>query len=347
MPTEDVQKLLQWFERSKRALPWRDNPSPYRVWISEVMLQQTRASVVIEYFEKWMARYPSIQDLAQAPLDELIKLWEGLGYYNRVRNIHKAALYFIEHHRGEIPFDKKSLLKVPGLGSYTVGAILSFAFQQKQPAVDGNVSRVMSRYQAFTDEISSARARKKLEAFTSDFLPDQKPHIVMEGLIELGATICGKTPQCLRCPLQLGCKAHWLGLEGSLPKMKKRRPITYLYKEVIVLRSGNEFLVSKQPLGKVLGGLYEFLSFDKEDGLNVNLLLKNKFDLDAYLIQELGVTDYTYTHHAVELFPSIWETLCKKSIPGYEWRGWEELFTLPFTSGHKRILSSLGKGEHL
>ena len=122
MPTEDVQKLLQWFERSKRALPWRDNPSPYRVWISEVMLQQTRASVVIEYFEKWMAKYPSIQDLAKAPLDELVKLWEGLGYYNRVRNIHKAALYFIEHHPGEIPFDKESVLKVPGLGSYTVGA---------------------------------------------------------------------------------------------------------------------------------------------------------------------------------------------------------------------------------
>ncbi|NDE82649.1 MAG: A/G-specific adenine glycosylase [Chlamydiia bacterium] len=347
MPTEDVQKLLQWFERSKRALPWRDNPSPYRVWISEVMLQQTRACVVIEYFEKWMERYPSIEDLAKAPLDELIKLWEGLGYYNRVRNIHKAALYFIQHHGGEIPCDKESLLKVPGLGSYTVGAILSFAFQQKQPAVDGNVSRVMSRYQAFTDETSSSRARKKLEALTSDFLPEHQPHIIMEALIELGATICGKTPQCLRCPLQLGCKAHWLGIADSLPKTKKRRPITYLYKEVIVLRSGNEFLVSKQPLGKVLGGLYEFLSFDKEDGLDVNLLLKNKFDLDAYLIQELGVTDYTYTHHAVELFPSIWETLCKKSIPGYEWRGSEELFTLPFTSGHKRILSSLAKGEHL
>ncbi len=345
MPTDDAQKLHQWFQRDKRDLPWRQNPSPYRVWISEVMLQQTRAIVVIEYFERWMATYPSIESLSQAPIEALIKLWEGLGYYNRVRNIQKASHYFMEQHGGQIPADRQALLKVPGLGPYTVGAILSFAFQKKQAAVDGNVARVISRYHAFKEEISSVKARRQLELFTQDFLPEKEPSIVMEALIELGAVVCSKTPQCLRCPLQSGCRAHLYGLADQIPKKKRPRATIYLHKEVVIVRSNKAFLVCKQPLGKVLGGLYEFPSIDKEEGLIIDIYLKNKFGLDAHLIEELGVEQYTYTHHAVELFPSIWETLCKKSIPGYEWRDGEELFALPFTSGHRRILANLAKGE--
>lgn len=347
MPSKDAEKLKQWFSREKRDLPWREDTSPYRVWISEIMLQQTRASVVIGYFERWMKQFPTLQHLAEASEDKVIKAWEGLGYYNRARNILKAARYFLSHHEGMIPPERQALLKVPGLGPYTVGAILSFAFKKKAPAVDGNVARVISRYDCFEEDISTQRAQKNLQMLTEDFLPDEQPWHVMEGLIELGAKICGKTPQCLRCPLQSGCKAHLLGKADSLPIKKKPKEILHLAKEVIVLKREEFFLVQMKEKGKVLGGLYEFFSFERDELRDVKDFLKEKFRIEADKIQELEKEQYGYTHHAVELFPSIWETSCSQLIPGCEWKPWQDLFSLPFTSGHRRILANLAKEKGL
>lgn len=343
MPSSDAGKLKQWFLREKRSFPWREDTSPYAVWISEIMLQQTRASVVIDYFLKWMKEFPSLQDLAIASEEKVIKIWEGLGYYNRARNILKAAKYLHHHHQGEIPADRESLLKVPGLGPYTVGAILSFAFKQKEPAVDGNVARVMSRYHYFEEDITSSRAQKQLQQMTRDFLPQKEAHIVMEGLIELGAKVCGKTPQCLRCPLQSGCKANLHGSADHLPFKKKPRETLYLTKEVIILKCQEKFLIQQKEKGKVLGGLYEFFSIDREESLDVQSFLKEKFAIKAKKISELDKAEYTYTHHAVELFPSIWETTTSCLIPGCEWKTWQELCNLPFTSGHRRIRACLSE----
>jgi A/G-specific adenine glycosylase len=346
MSMSDAEKLTQWFLNEKRDLPWRRDTSPYRVWISEIMLQQTRASVVIGYFEKWMKQFPSINELANATEEAVIKAWEGLGYYNRARNILKAARYFQSVCGGVIPSDKQALMLVPGLGPYTVGAILSFAFKQKQAAVDANVARVMSRYHAYDKEISTSKAQKWLEEVTQKFLPDTGPHIVMEGLIELGAKICGKTPQCLKCPLDKGCKALLHSKVDSLPIKKKAKETIYLYKDVIVLKRGKHFLVHMKEKGKVLGGLYEFISVERQETRDIRGYLKENFGMDADKIEELGTENYGYTHHAVELFPSIWETSSSQLIPGCEWKTWQELLALPFTSGHRRILAGIAKEKY-
>ena len=339
----DVEKLREWFLKEKRDFPWRKDISPYRVWISEIMLQQTRASVVVGYFEKWMKQFPSIKELAGASEETVIKAWEGLGYYNRARNILKAARYFLSAHEGIIPSDKQALMLVPGLGPYTVGAILSFAFRQKEPAVDGNVARVMSRYYAYDKEISNAKAQKWLAEATREFLPHKDPYIVMEGLIELGAKICGKTPQCLLCPINKGCKALLQLKTDSLPIKKKPKEIVYLCKDVIVLKCNEYFLVYMKEKGKVLGGLYEFISLERDERRDIQRHLKEKFGVDAEIIKELEIENQGYTHHAVELFPSIWETSSSQLIPGCEWKTWKELLALPFTSGHRRILAGIAK----
>lgn len=343
MPRSDAGKLKQWFLREKRSFPWREDTSPYSVWISEIMLQQTRASVVVDYFHTWMKEFPSLTDLASASEEKVIKIWEGLGYYNRARNLLKAAKYLLAHHKGEIPSHREALLKVPGLGPYTVGAILSFAFKQKEPAVDGNVARVMSRYHCFAEDITSSKAQKSLQQMTRDFLPEKEAHIAMEALIELGAKVCGKTPQCLRCPLQSGCKANLQGSADRFPLKKKPKEIVHLAKEVIILKWKENFLVLQKEKGKVLGGLYEFFSIDREGTLDIQGFLKEKFAIQARKLSDLDQTTYSYTHHAVELFPSIWETTTSCLIPGCEWKTWQELCSLPFTSGHRRIRASLSE----
>ena len=339
----DSKELISWFSKEKRDLPWREEITPYKVWISEIMLQQTRASVVKDYFERWMRRFPTLSLLSLASEDEVIKLWEGLGYYNRARNILKAARYFTEYHGGIIPCDKDALLKVPGLGPYTVGAILSFAFQKKAAAVDGNVERVASRYFAIDEEISTALVKRKIEESVFQFLPDESAHVAMEGLIELGATLCSKTPLCEKCPLKRGCKARALGIEQELPKKKKAKGSIELTRHVVIIRSSECVLVRQNEPGRVLGGLYEFFMLQEEQ--DIESFFKEKFGIFLEKISNLEQQQHFYTHHKIELFPSIWETTHPFLVPGYEWRREEELKLLPFTSGHRKILAHLKQGK--
>ncbi len=345
MPEDAREKLRKWFLKVKRDFPWRIDTSPYRVWISEIMLQQTRASYVVEYFENWMLKYPTLSDLARAPEEEIIKSWEGLGYYNRARNIRRAAKYFLSKHQGQIPATKEELIEVPGLGPYTVGAILSFSFHQKAPAVDGNVARVISRFFCIEEDISSTATQKKIYQKTLDFLPDIKPYQVMEGLIELGATLCSKVPRCELCPLRKKCRAYQEDKQNTLPIKKTRRKMVKLFKEVAVINSLKKFLVFRHPEGKVLGGLYEFISRDRCDNDLRQPSWGEILGVDLKKKEDFGVHRYTFTHHDVELFPSMWETDRHFHLDGCEWRSFQELFTLPFSAGHKRILATLAKAS--
>ena len=196
-----IAEIVQhWFLQSQRSFPWREDRSPYSVWISEVMLQQTQARVVIDYYQRWMKKFPDIEHLARAPLEEVIKQWEGLGYYVRARNLHKAAQYLVEHHQGIFPSSRELLEKIPGIGPYTVGAILSFAFHQKAAAVDGNVIRVLTRLFAMQEEVQTQSSKKWLWKCAENLLPEKEPWILVEGLIELGATVCTLKPKCSQCP---------------------------------------------------------------------------------------------------------------------------------------------------
>ena len=325
-----MDKLKEWFLEKKRDLPWREGKTPYRVWISEVMLQQTRVVVVIPYFHRWMEKFPTLQTLAKAPLEEVIKTWEGLGYYSRARNLHKAAQQMVTHYHGEIPSDPEKLIELPGFGPYTRGAVLSFAFHKRAVAVDGNVIRVLSRYFACRENTSK---RKHYESLTEKVLPREDPWIFMEALIELGATVCQKKARCLECHLQTHCRAFLEGKANQFPVKKKSFQTIYLKRQVAIVFHGEDVVVRQEKEAKIMQGLYEFPYTDLKSSLNLGLPLKK--------MRRLPLVKHGFTRYNVTLYPSVYWTDIKKEVDGCEWRKWTDLDRIPFSSGHRHILEML------
>src|ERR1700733_459660 len=287
----DSQRLKTWFIREKRDLPWRLNSSPYAVWVSEIMLQQTQVAVVIPYFARWMERFPTIQKLAEAPLQDVLKVWEGLGYYSRARNLHEGARYILMKHHGQIPPNRQELEKIKGLGPYTIGAILSFAFHQKIPAVDGNVIRVLARYFMLEEDITKPSTLRKIRELAEEILPDEEHWLVNEGLIELGATVCSRKPKCEECPVRSTCKGYISGTSHRFPKKVAKKEITNLYRSVAVVHSNNHFLVSKGKAGNIMADLYEFPYFEMVHNTisveHVSQLVRDIIGLEVIFIDEL------------------------------------------------------------
>lgn len=321
--------LRKWFLENKREFPWRENPTPYQVLVSEVMLQQTRASVVIPYYIKWMERFPSLKALAEASQDEVIKVWEGLGYYARARALHKAAGWIQSHHLGVIPSRDEELRAIPGIGPYTSGALRSFAFHQKAPAIDGNVARVLSRYLALELDIGLSAAKKLLHSYLEETLTEDKGWIEMEALIELGATHCSKVPSCLSCPLKGGCKAYQTLATLNYPIKKKAKQTIKLDKEVLCLMSEGFILIKKNPLGQIMAGLYEFPT--KEE----------IFSFEGTLIKTLSKVIHSFTYYKVSLYPSLWEIEGRREVEGFEWVSLSQALSYPFSAGHKKIFSQI------
>lgn len=336
IPMPSFSELKEWFIAEGRELPWRGNPTPYQVWISEVMLQQTQALVVIPYFERWMARFPAIDLLASAPLEEVIKLWEGLGYYSRARYLHEAAKLITSQYGGELPQSEEELQKIKGLGPYTIGAIRSFAFHKKAAAVDGNVARVLSRFLLIEEEIDRSSTQKLLREKLLELLPDSEPWLIMEALIELGAQICAKKPRCARCPLQEECLAYQKGRELELPRRGKRPPTTQLKRTVFVILHKNEVLVRYEKEKKIMQGLYEFPYLEGE-----GVSAQEAFDLGLQFQRELPSVEHSFTRYRAELFPSVWSASERKEVEGCEWIEFAKLASLPFSSGHREILRAI------
>lgn len=340
----DVVSLKKWFLSEKRELPWRIEPGPYAVWVSEVMLQQTQVAVVIPYFERWMKQFPTIEALAKAPISEVIKAWEGLGYYSRARNLHEGALYVLEHHDGKLPNTEEELLKIKGLGHYTVGAILSFAFRKRAAAVDGNVMRVLSRYLLIREDISKNKTVQELRQVALSILPEEESWVVNEALIELGATICSKKPKCAKCPLKLTCKGYLQGASASLPIKSAKIKTEFLYRAVAVIFSEGSVLLRKGKTGEIMQDLYEFPYFDTTtEGPLVNDYEKNWNDL----LHEstLEPISQSFTRYRVKLFPSVFSAKKKQDIEDGLWVPLDHLSRLPFSSGHRKIMTKLLKDQ--
>ena len=251
--------LLSWYGDNKRTLPWREEVSPYRTWVSEIMLQQTRVEAARDYFVRWMTRFPTVLDLANAEEEEVLKAWEGLGYYSRARNLHKAAKIVAERFGGELPADPKELRALPGIGAYTVGAILSIAFSRPEPAVDGNVMRVYSRLTAESFDQSKDEVRREIADGLRPLIPKGEASSFTQSLFELGALIClpNAVPRCDVCPLSGSCEAHKLGAEQNYPTRvlkaeKRKEKLT-----VFVLEREGKFAVKKRPSKGLLAGLWE------------------------------------------------------------------------------------------
>ncbi|MBS0635726.1 MAG: A/G-specific adenine glycosylase [Verrucomicrobia bacterium] len=340
-----MKKLATWFIQNRRDFPWRHNPTPYHVWISEVMLQQTQGPRVVDFYNRWMKRLPTLKSVAEAPLEDLLKLWEGLGYYSRVRSIHHAAKDIVERFNGALPNNAADLSSIKGLGPYTVGAILAFGFHQKQPAVDANVARVLARYFALSDDISKATTLKKFRELTLSVLPDNDPHIVAEALIELGAVICKKRPECTRCPLKQDCKAFKEGLQESLPVKSLKIAYETLYRDVAVVMHDEHLLVRQGKKGIACSGLYEFPYFDGpvagRAGDELGSLLQNELQLDANFEYCLDDEKQSFTKYRVTLYPKFFRSQSKTAILDHVWVHKHDIGALTFSSGHKRLLDNI------
>jgi A/G-specific adenine glycosylase len=228
--------LLAWFSQFQRDLPWRRDKDPYRVWLSEIMLQQTRVAAAIPYYERFLERFPTVQSLAEAPSQEVLRLWAGLGYYSRARNLQKAAQEIVAKHHGIFPQSEEQALALPGIGAYTAAAILSIAYEKKLAVLDGNVARVLARLGAVTGDLRSNGRWPQLQRTASTLLDPRSPGDWNQSLMELGATLCTpRSPQCLLCPVAEFCEARKLGLAGSIPEKRKKRDTVEIVLASLVL----------------------------------------------------------------------------------------------------------------
>ncbi len=256
--------LIAWYKKEARDLPWRNDSSPYKVWISEMMLQQTRVDTVIPYFIRFIDEVPTIKDLAVIEEDKLLKLWQGLGYYNRALNLRKAARIILEKYEGTIPRDMKELMTLPGIGPYSAGAIASIAFGERVPSVDGNVLRVITRIIASKEDIGDSKVKSGIESFVVDLLPLEKVGDFNQALMDLGAVIClpNGEPKCTKCPVSDDCKAYNQGIASEIPvkAIKKKRRIEK--RTILIISFNGKFALRKRKGGELLPNLWEFPNFD-------------------------------------------------------------------------------------
>ena len=324
-----VRPLLDWYGKNGRILPWRSASTPYRVWVSEIMLQQTRVEAVIPYFESFLAAFPDIPALAAADDDRLAKCWEGLGYYSRVRNMHKAALKLAEMYHMQLPGSFEQLLGLPGIGEYTAGAIASIAFGQPVAAVDGNVLRVFSRLLANGSDVSDTAVRRALRLWLGEILPKDRPGDFNQAVMDLGAMIClpGANPKCERCPLAALCLARGRGEQGKYPVKPPKPARKKQRKTVLLILSDRGVLLHRRPDKGLLAGMWEF---PNTDGAPEQAALFACGPIAFLNVTEGGPLPdgrHIFTHIEWEMQGRLFFTADADAPSGYVWADREALLT--------------------
>jgi len=277
-------RLLAWYSKNARKLPWRDHPDPYAVWVSEIMLQQTQVETVLPYFMRWMKALPTISTLASATQQDVLNLWEGLGYYSRARNIHRAAEIVVLQHNGKLPQEINKLKALPGIGPYTAAAIMSFAFRQDEPVVDGNVRRVFSRVFNLCEPMDSIKGEKVVFRLAGENLPSGQGGDYNQAIMDLGSAICiPRKPNCSVCPLNEICQAKQLGVQADRPVKKMKNKIPHHTVTAAVFEQGNKVLIAQRPQNSLLGGMWEFPGGKQETGETLESCLERE------ILEELGV----------------------------------------------------------
>ncbi len=340
------EQLLTWFARHARDLPWRHDRIPYRVWIAEVMLQQTQVTKVQDYYIRFMARFPTLTALAEAPLEDVLKQWEGLGYYSRARALHRAAQIVITQHGGKLPAAVDALRRLPGIGAYTAGAIASLAFDIPAPAVDGNVRRVLGRVLALTTPSTA-----DLEEAVRVWLPLTAPGAFTEALMELGATLCRpQNPQCLLCPWRDLCRAQALGRPEAFPAPRPRKAIPhYDVVAAVIVRDDGRILVARRRQEDMLGGLWEFPGGKCEEGETLPEALRRELNeelgIEVQVGEQLMAVPHAYTHFRITLYAFAChlvsgEPTCRE-CDDFRWATLEEIQALPMAVTDRKIAGVL------
>jgi A/G-specific adenine glycosylase len=298
--------LLAWWDRGHDAFPWRETRDPYAIWVSEVMLQQTQASTVVPYFERWMATFPTVTSLACAPLGAVLKAWQGLGYYSRARNLHQAAIRLDAEWGGELPEEVALLGRLPGIGRYTAGAIASIAFGRRAAVVDGNVIRVLARVYDLEDDVTLSATVKRLWEMADSLLPADRPGDYNQALMELGRKICRPVqPLCHYCPLAELCQARRAGTQLDRPVRRPRKRTPHYSVTAGVIWRGDRVLIAQRPLDGRLGGLWEFPGGKQEKGESLEECLsreiREELAIEIYVGERLTTIEHGYTHFRITL----------------------------------------------
>lgn len=351
MNTAATRRLLKWFARHRRDMPWRERRTPYRVWVSEVMLQQTRVDQMEPYYLRFMRRFPSLKKLAEAPLDDVLKCWEGLGYYTRARQLHRTAKIVCDQYRGRFPRDIKTLERLPGLGPYTAAAVACLAMGADEPMVDGNVIRVVSRLIAACEPADTAAVRRRIRAFVSEHLPRGRGGDFNEAMMELGALVCTPSgPSCEACPLESVCVARMQGRPEAYPVRRAARPLPHKIVGAAVIRDRRgRMLIARRREQGMLGGLWEFPGGTVEPGESMPECIRRelyeemriRIEVDKPLI----VVHHAYSHFTIDLH--AWHARILRGRPhcvecsDYAWVTMEEIQRYAFSRADLKIIEAL------
>ena len=347
LPRKIQTKLLRWFEKNGRDLPWRRTRDPYAIWVSEIMLQQTQVATVIPYYQRFLKSFPTVHRLAKSDLSRVLKIWEGLGYYSRARNLHRASKIILNHFKGKIPDHLTDLLNLPGIGKYTAGAILSIAYNKEAPILDGNVKRVLSRL--FVVSKDPKKTEGLLWKISESLIPKGRPNAFNQALMDLGSMICApKDPLCHRCPLYRCCKAKASGNPQRYPSREVKKRIPHIEAiSGVILRNG-KVLLRQRPLKGLLGGLWEFPNWRSEENGRLRSRLKDhikkELGMDVEVRKSFGTLKQAFTHFKLTLHVFNCEPIAGRGKG--KWVAARNLHLLPMSRIHRRIADVISDGKY-
>lgn len=346
--------LLKWYHREKRDLPWRNTNDPYRIWVSEVMLQQTQVQTVIPYYRRWIGSFPTIKELAEADEAIVLKHWEGLGYYSRARNLKKAAQKVQQEFDGKLPQTLSEILKLPGIGRYTAGAVLSIAFNKRLPVLDGNVKRALSRLFRLRENGSTSKSENRLWKTAETLVPEGQAGDFNQAIMELGATVClPQNPACVQCPLKNNCQANLEGVQSLYPPAQPKIPSKKIQVSAAVIQRNGKVYIQQRPPGGLMAGLWEFPGgkVEKNESPEDCLLreIREELGVRVSIREKLMVVKHSYTQFRVTLhvfvcrLPSgrIQTTSCDQ----WKWVNASELDSYPFPAANVKIIKDLKSRE--
>ena len=344
--------IVAWWDAGHDQFPWRETDDPYAIWVSEVMLQQTQVATVLRYYPRWMERFPTIETLASASQDEVLKVWEGLGYYSRARYLHQAAGQVLEQFGGKLPADPTLLQSLPGIGPYTAGAIVSIAYAQPAAVLDGNVVRVLARLTDLSADVTQAATKKQLWALAETLVPSNRPGDYNQALMELGRKVCRpERPSCHECPLDELCKARKRGTQLERPVRPPRKRIPHYAVTAGVIWRGEEFLIAQRPPEGMLGGLWEFPGGKQQGNESLGECLKREIREELGLEIEVGsllvAVKHAYTHFRITLHAFNCRYLGGEPRPiavaDYDWVTLDEVERYAFPVSDQKIIAALAK----